>query len=422
VVLVVEDDLDLLQVTKMLLEEAGCRVVGAENGQRALHVLDVVAPDVIVTDMMMPELDGFGFIREYSAKPEPRAPIIAVSAFGAYLDHARDLGAAAALEKPYDAGVLTDTVLKLARREQPARGQEPIAGEDEHARLQAVLDLEFERPDPALQPLVDDVAEIFHVPVAGLSAVTEDWQRLAMRCSIAPEDEGGPRAHSFCTHAVSARAALVIQDAQDNPLFRSNPSVTERGFRFYAGVPLVAANGETVGTLCILDYEPHRFSYLDLELLGIISRRVLAHLDRRQKLANPNVPDSAYPNLQAEDEELGAYSKSLFQELVAVESSRALQLGEPAALVAVATSPERLPGVVTSLREVTSGGLFGRLALARLGVLVHGKNAADAREAVNRAVGGDDAIVVAADLRQYHGAPSLALRHVEQSLGDAGLT
>ncbi len=64
-VLVVEDDPDTLQVTEMVLEGRSCRTVGAENGRRALSVLEVLDPDVIITDMMMPELDGLGFIEEY---------------------------------------------------------------------------------------------------------------------------------------------------------------------------------------------------------------------------------------------------------------------------------------------------------------------------------------------------------------------
>jgi CheY-like chemotaxis protein len=420
VVLVVEDDSDLLQIAEMLLEGRGCRAVGAENGRRALNLLEVVEPDVIVTDLMMPELDGFGFMREYFKRPPPHAPIVAMSAFGAYLDEARELGAAATIEKPFESSELTSIVIDLARGRTPAATAERRAGEDERARLKAVLDLEIERPDPTLQPLVDDLAAIFEVPVAGLSAVTENWQRLAIRCSTAPDDPGGPRESSFCTHAVAARAALIIQDALENPLFRDNPSVTERGFRFYAGVPLIAAHGEAVGTLCLLDFQPHSFTYLDLELLGLISRRVLAALDHRHKRERPEIPDSAYGNLQAADETLGIYGRSLFQDLVVVWTSRCLQLREPGALVAVAVPDGRLESTARTLREVMSGGLIGRLGLARLGVLVHKLTADEAQEAVRRAAG-DDAVVVATDLAPYQGAAALALRHVEQALGGAGL-
>src|SRR5690606_16207790 len=130
---------------------------------------------------------------------------------------------------------------------------------DEEARLRALLDLRLEEPDPqlGLQPFLDELATLFEVPVAGLSAVTRDRQRLVAQCSRAgPPDPGVPREQSFCTHAVAARAALVVQNARDNPFFRGNPSVTRRGFSFYAGVPLVAAQGQAIGTLCLLDFAP----------------------------------------------------------------------------------------------------------------------------------------------------------------------
>lgn len=419
-VLLVDDDPDLLQLAEEILEQEGLRVVTASNGRRALKALELFEPDVIVLDMVMPEVDGFAFIREYALRPGSHAPILAISSFRGYLDQAFDAGATAVLEKPYGVDQLISAVFDLADDRAPTSRAPSGPREDEEARLRALLEADLEHPEPGMETFLDDVAQIFGVPISGVSAVTHDRQRLVVQCTGGPRDPGGPRETSFCSHAIAARAALVIQDARENPLFRDNPSVTERGFRFYAGVPLMAAQGEAVGTLCILDFQSHTFTYWDLELLGVLSRRVLAALDRRACSQRTEAPDSAYRYLDAVDDALGIYGKSLFSDLVVTSASRALQQRQPISLAALAASPDRLPSIVEALRGVTVGGLMGRLGLGRLGVVFPGCTPDEARDLAARAAG-DSAQVVTTDLSRYQGATGLALRHVEQSLGDAGL-
>lgn len=424
-VLLVDDDAELLRLVELVLSRAGTYVLTAGDGRRALTALEFFRPDVIVTDLMMPELDGLAFMREYASRPVDHAPIIAVSGFAPYLEEARRLGAVATLQKPYRpeelAALIADTA--AGRTPSPAQTRPPPPNfDDEDRRLRAVLELRLTEPDPelGLQRFLDEVAALFGVPVAGISALTQTQQRLVVHCSLVPPDPGGPREQSFCTHAVAARAALVIQDALENPLFRDNPSVTERGFRFYAGVPLMASQGDAVGTLCVLDSEPHRFSYVDMEMLGLFAQRVLAAFEWRDKRTRAGVPDSAYRYLHCLDEQLGIYGKALFGDLVVLEASRAIQERVPVALVAVAVPPERLEQVSSALREV-SGGLVGRLGLARLGVIARGKKAAEAQMLVRRCAG-DVVEIAATDLNLYQGATGRALFHVEQALGSAGLS
>ena len=68
VVQLVDDDPDLLDLADMVLDGEGLRVITASNGRRALAALEVLEPDVIVTDLMMPELDGLGFIQAWSSR------------------------------------------------------------------------------------------------------------------------------------------------------------------------------------------------------------------------------------------------------------------------------------------------------------------------------------------------------------------
>ena len=114
-VLLVEDDADLAEVTQALLQEGGLRVAVAHDGREALDLIDKLHPQVVITDLVMPVLDGLELIRRHAARPAPRAPVIAVSAVGARLRAARDLGAAEVLLKPVFPEELLQSVRKVAR-------------------------------------------------------------------------------------------------------------------------------------------------------------------------------------------------------------------------------------------------------------------------------------------------------------------
>lgn len=64
-VMVVEDDTTIREIYQLKFELEGYRVVGAENGQQALEMLEAFRPDVILLDMMMPVMDGVEFMRQF---------------------------------------------------------------------------------------------------------------------------------------------------------------------------------------------------------------------------------------------------------------------------------------------------------------------------------------------------------------------
>lgn len=425
-VLFIDDDPDLLDLGQMLLEtQEDLVVVGAQDGQRALRLLDVIEPDLVVTDLMMPILDGFGFLRAYKARPGT-APVIATSAFGPYLDHALQLGADTILPKPFESATLIKLVRQLLDRHEPEPPPPPLLLGNEEERLRAILELRLDQPapEPELQRFTDDIAAYFDVPIALVSVVTRDRQFWTVGCGI-PEDltasRGTPRQQSFCTHATVARAALVVQDTLDNPFFRDNPLVETRGLRFYAGVPLIRRHGEALGTLCILDLQARHFTHKDLELLSIFGRRVLAAIEWREHLMSPNIPQGAFQNLDFVDQELGIFSAAGFRELAVVEAARGTEADSPVACVALAVPLRRLQEVVDLLRSGHPRSLLGRLGHTRLAWLVHGLAVSEAREQA-LAISGPHAFVEAADLSGHGGVAVTALLDMlAQSLGDAGL-
>jgi DNA-binding response OmpR family regulator len=111
-VLIVDDDPGILDSMRELLERE-YHVLVAEDGAAALRVLDDGTPiDAIVLDMLMPILDGEGFLRAMRERDAPAPPVILASAHRDLRSRARNLAVADYLTKPFDVAKLE---AKLAR-------------------------------------------------------------------------------------------------------------------------------------------------------------------------------------------------------------------------------------------------------------------------------------------------------------------
>lgn len=114
-IVLVEDDRDLAEVTQAALEIEGLEVSVAHDGQEGLTLIDRLHPDVVITDLIMPVLDGLQMIQRLHATLA-RLPVIAVSAVGSRLRAARELGAVEALVKPVHPQELAAVARKAWRR------------------------------------------------------------------------------------------------------------------------------------------------------------------------------------------------------------------------------------------------------------------------------------------------------------------
>lgn len=117
VVLVIEDDRQLLQAMAQAFTRSGAQVFTAANGAQGLRCFLAQGPDVVVTDIIMPEREGIETILAMkSARPD--TPILAVSGGGQtpaheFLTLAKSLGADAVLAKPFRARQLVDAAHEL---------------------------------------------------------------------------------------------------------------------------------------------------------------------------------------------------------------------------------------------------------------------------------------------------------------------
>ncbi len=74
-ILVVDDSSDLRELAKLILKTQDYEVILAEDGKEALEIFDRVSPDLVISDIAMPEMDGFAFLEAVrSEKKETRSP------------------------------------------------------------------------------------------------------------------------------------------------------------------------------------------------------------------------------------------------------------------------------------------------------------------------------------------------------------
>jgi signal transduction histidine kinase/ActR/RegA family two-component response regulator len=118
-VLVVDDDADVREFLQRMLAENGVQVTLADSAPAALGLLERTRPDVIVSDIGMPDMDGYEFMRRVRAEPGKvrRLPAAALTAFAGEHDHERALAAGyqAHLPKPIDASELFRVLWQLGR-------------------------------------------------------------------------------------------------------------------------------------------------------------------------------------------------------------------------------------------------------------------------------------------------------------------
>jgi CheY-like chemotaxis protein len=180
-ILVVEDVPNILELVAVTLRFKGYEVVTASNGEEALDRIAEQRPALVVTDILMPKLDGFALMYKLRTNPETNSiPVIFLSA--TYVtpedkDFALSLGAARFLEKPVDteeflltiAEILTngiDTVPETLTQEKFYQGYlERLESKLHHknsqiARTERLLKSLPEEQKPAFETLLEDARQL----------------------------------------------------------------------------------------------------------------------------------------------------------------------------------------------------------------------------------------------------------------------
>jgi signal transduction histidine kinase len=169
-ILVVDDDAAVVDTLREMLEEAGFRVTTAGSGREALSVLERFTPELVISDIRMPEMDGYRLYAEVRARPQyVGLPFIFLTGLGGEADirEGRKLGVDDYLVKPVrEADLLAAVRGRLERR----------------AQLEAALERQL---DEVKRSILATLNHEFRTPLTYLTGYAE------MLRESAPEGEGG---------------------------------------------------------------------------------------------------------------------------------------------------------------------------------------------------------------------------------------
>ena len=115
-ILIVEDEESLLRLESILLTSKGYDVKGVPNGQAALEAIALQQPDLILLDIMLPEIDGFEVCRRIkAAKDTSHIPVIMLTAKKCQDDFSRgqEVGADWYITKPFKSSMVIETIQRF---------------------------------------------------------------------------------------------------------------------------------------------------------------------------------------------------------------------------------------------------------------------------------------------------------------------
>jgi DNA-binding response OmpR family regulator len=146
--LIVEDDPDILKLLQTTLTFRGYRVITARNGREGLDIIRAERPAIVIADIMMPKLDGFGLVHRMRLSTDTcDIPVVFITA--TYVDpadkeFALDIGATRFLQKPVDLNAFLNTVAELLEAGLPV-AMEPMQEQSFYDRYRKRLQIKLEQ-------------------------------------------------------------------------------------------------------------------------------------------------------------------------------------------------------------------------------------------------------------------------------------
>jgi phosphoribosyl 1,2-cyclic phosphodiesterase/CheY-like chemotaxis protein len=270
----------------------GLRLLVAEDAETLLRVVASERPSVVILERELGGRDALDLCRSLRSpdRPSPSDPVLVVLAQpGENVD--ADTSAQAGVTDWLVAPVRTAyarTRLRCWLLRTACRWIAAPRPQDEEKRVRAlhslgVLDTE---PEERFDRHTRIAAALFDTPIALVSLIDVERQWFKSRHGLDASET--PREMAFCAHAILGDDVLLISDALKDSRFADNPLVTGPPFvRFYAGVPLHVADGNRVGTLCVIDHRPRYHDEKRLDLLRDVAKLV------ERELQTPPAPRPA---------------------------------------------------------------------------------------------------------------------------------
>lgn len=166
--------------------------------------------------------------------------------------------------------------------------------ENEAARLRALRELNLldTPPSESFNRITRMASQLFNAPIAAVSLSDHDrqWFKSRVGCPL-PQL---PREQAPCAEVTRASELLVVPDLDSDPRFACSPS-RQMGARFYAGAPLITADGYCLGAMCVLDTKPREVTTEEIKLLEDLAAMVMAQIELQHALGRID-PVSHLPN------------------------------------------------------------------------------------------------------------------------------
>ena len=153
---------------------------------------------------------------------------------------------------------------------------------------------------PVFEEATQTIARFLETPIATLALMLPEqlWLKSAIGLSRVglmnqlAESRKIARDESLDVYVVDSQQPLTIADSIAEPAFAQSLLVQEYGIRAYLGTPLLTAEGECIGTLAVMDLEPHEFTDKDLEFLMMTARWCMGEYERNRLLATETKRDT----------------------------------------------------------------------------------------------------------------------------------
>lgn len=141
-------------------------------------------------------------------------------------------------------------------------------------------------PDGAFDRVAAIAAKLFGVPIATVSIV--DTDRVWFKASLGlPGVRQVTRDPGLCASVILEGACYVVSNAKSDPRTAGHPLVTgELGLQFYAAAPIITADGHRLGTVAVMDSEPHEATPEQLGMLEDLAAVVMDQLELRRSAMN----------------------------------------------------------------------------------------------------------------------------------------
>jgi signal transduction histidine kinase/DNA-binding NarL/FixJ family response regulator len=266
-ILVAEDDAEARELLMLSLAGGDYDLLQAADGIEALHLLRTEHPDLLITDIVMPRMDGYELVRKLRQDESMSGtPVIFCSA--SYHERevremARSLGVRSTLSKPYDLDVVRETVTaalatKLSGATQPTPDAHfPGAAQERLSALVTFSRRLFGQTDPVaiLETTCDAARDILLAQVAQLVITTDDGARETTTSSGLSSEEMerllGSRMYCDLQQALESGGSALFPMSPDESTV--DASVLQRGdFVSMLGVP-IASVVRSYGYLCVLN-------------------------------------------------------------------------------------------------------------------------------------------------------------------------